>query len=304
MSSYLITGATGFIGKRLVRSLTSQNHKVTLVSRELITDFDSVIFDFETDNLSKIDLNGIDIIFHLAGIAHDLNNNHNDLDLYRKINVTSVVTLAELALKAGVKKFIFVSSVKAGGQKLDSSVSSEVHQGVPEGLYGQTKREAELKLLDLALNSKMFISIVRPALVYGPDLKGNLKLMLEAIEKGWFPPLPRVKNRRSMVHVDDVVDALKMVSLDSRANGEIFIVTDGKTYTSREIFDAMCYVLGKPIPAWSVPYFMFSLAAFFSSNMKQKIFKLLGDEYYSSEKIQSIGFKAKRSLREMNETFF
>ena len=239
MSSYLITGATGFIGKRLVRSLTSQNHKVTLVSRELITDFDSVIFDFETDNLSKIDLNGIDIIFHLAGIAHDLNNNHNDLDLYRKLNVTSVITLAELALKAGVKKFIFVSSVKAGGQKLDSSVSSEVCQGAPEGLYGQTKREAELKLLDLALNSQMFVSIVRPALVYGPNVKGNLKLMLNAIEKGWFPPLPRVKNRRSLVHVDDLVEALKIVSMDRRANGEVFIVTDGRAHTSRELFEAM-----------------------------------------------------------------
>jgi len=304
MSSYLITGATGFIGKRLVRSLLSQNHKVKIVSRKLIPEFDSVVFDFETDNLSKINLQGIDIIFHLAGIAHDLNNNHNDLGLYRKINVTSVIKLAKLALKAGVKKFIFVSSVKAGGQKLDSSVSSEDCQGMPEGLYGQTKREAELKLLDFSLNSKMFISIVRPALVYGPDLKGNLKLMLEAIAKGWFPPLPRVKNRRSMVHVDDLVDALQMVSKDSRANGEIFIVTDGKAHTSRELFEAMCYVLGKPIPKWSVPYFIFSLVAFFNSNMKQNIYKLLGDEYYSSEKIQSIGFKAKRSLREMNETSF
>lgn len=187
---------------------------------------------------------------------------------------------------------------------MPSSSSSEIYQGVPGDFYGQTKREAELKLLDLTLNSQMFVSIIRPALVYGPDVKGNLKLMLNAIEKGWFPPLPRVENRRSMVHVDDLVEALKMVSMDSRANGEVFIVTDGKNHTSRELFEAMCYALGRPVPGWSVPYFIFSLVAFFSSNMKQKIFKLLGDEYYSSEKIQSIGFKAKRSLREMNETFF
>ena len=304
MSSYLITGATGFIGKRLVRSLLSQNHKVKIVSRKLIPEFDSIVFDFETDNLSKINLQGIDIIFHLAGIAHDLNNNHNDLGLYRKINVTSVIKLAKLALKAGVKKFIFVSSVKAGGQKLDSSVSSEVCQGMPEGLYGQTKREAELKLLKIGRNSGMQVSIVRPTLVYGPDMKGNLRLMLSGIDKGWFPPLPKTGNRRSMIHVDDLVRALLLVSEDERANGEIFIATDGEPHSSYEIYEAMCVVLGKSAPQWSVPKLLFDIASAMSPAIRYKVNKLLGNEYYSSDKLRSLGFKSQRTLWEMNETAF
>ena len=128
--------------------------------------------------------------------------------------------------------------------------------------------------------------------------------MLKAIKKGWFPPLPRVNNCRSMVHVDDLVEAIYFVSNETKANNEIFNVTDGKTYSSREIYDAMCYSLGKPIPKWEVPLFVFKIIALISKKKRISISKLLGDESYSSKKIQTLGFKVKRSLKEMNETSF
>ena len=100
------------------------------------------------------------------------------------------------------------------------------------------------------------------------------------------------------------MQALLLVSNDIRANGEIFIATDGRSYSSRDLYEAMCHALEKSIPKWNIPIFLFEIAASLSSNMRDKVDKLLGDEYYSSEKLQSIGFKAQRTLREMNETAF
>ena len=150
----------------------------------------------------------------------------------------------------------------------------------------------------------MHVSIIRPSLVYGPEVKGNLKLMLSGIEKGWFPPLPETGNRRSMIHVDDLVRAILLIAENKRANGEIFIATDGIPHSSREIYNAMCGVTSKSIPKWSVPKTLFDLASLVSPRIKYKINKLLGDECYSSTKLEALGFKAKKSLKDMNETDF
>jgi nucleoside-diphosphate-sugar epimerase len=163
---------------------------------------------------------------------------------------------------------------------------------VPDGIYGETKREAELRLLEITQQSNMHVAIVRPALVYGPKVKGNLQLMCSGIEKGWFPPLPETGNRRSMIHVDDLVQALLLVAENSRANREIFIATDGKPHSSREIYEAMCRIVGKEVPHWSVPKFLFDLVGLMSPRIRYKVDKLLGDEYYSSEKLEALGFKA------------
>jgi len=128
--------------------------------------------------------------------------------------------------------------------------------------------------------------------------------MLSGIERGWFPPLPETGSRRSMIHVDDLVRAILLVAEDSQANGEIFIATDGVPHSSREIYNAMCAVKGKSIPKWSVPKILFDISSLVSHRIKYKINKLLGDECYSSTKLESIGFKAKKTLGDMNETDF
>jgi UDP-glucose 4-epimerase len=197
-----------------------------------------------------------------------------------------------------------VSSVKAGGSSISENCMNENVQIEPEDIYGKTKREAELILLEIGKKSGMHISIIRPSLIYGPDVKGNLKSMLLGIIKGWFPPLPETGNRRSMIHVDDLVQAIFLVSEDKRANGEIFIATDGTPYSSREIYNAMCGMIGKSIPKWSVPKALFDLASLASPRIKYKINKLLGDECYSSAKLEAFGFKAKKSLKDMDETDF
>ena len=128
--------------------------------------------------------------------------------------------------------------------------------------------------------------------------------MLAGIKKGWFPPLPETGNRRSMIHVDDLVRAILLVAKDECANGEIFIATDGTPYSSREIYNAMCGVAGKSIPKWSVPKNLFDMASLINPRIKYKLNKLLGDECYSSAKLEALGFKAQKTLKDMNETSF
>ncbi|HIO61664.1 MAG TPA: NAD-dependent epimerase/dehydratase family protein, partial [Deltaproteobacteria bacterium] len=205
---------------------------------------------------------------------------------------------AEIAAQQGVQRFVFVSSVKAGGGTIVGRCMTEEDKGEPQGIYGSTKREAELKLLEIGRQSCMHVSIVRPSLVYGPGVKGNLAKMRSGIEKGWFPPLPETGNHRSMIHVDDLVRALLLVAEDDRANGEIFIATDGVPHSSRKIYEAICQQVDKTVPRWSVPKFLFDGVASVSSRFRYKVEKLLGDECYSSTKLESLGFRAERTLKD------
>ena len=301
MRKVFITGALGFIGERLLNSIDGQ---IRILSRIERLNYDTVVCDFEKEDIPESALESIDTVFHIAGFAHDIRDVGEIKDLYHRVNVDATVQLANCAVKSGVKKFVFVSSVKAGGSSNFGICSSESDHGDPEGIYGKTKREAELKLLKIGEESGMHVSIIRPSLVYGPNVKGNLQLMLSGIKKGWFPPLPETNNKRSMIHVDDLVRAILLVADNDRANGEIFIATDGTPHSSREIYNAMRSALDKSISKWSVPKGLFDMASLVSPRIKYKLNKLLGDEYYSSAKLEALGFKAQKTLRDMNETDF
>ena len=301
MKSFFITGATGFIGQRLVKALDGE---IRVLSRRVQKKYETVICDLKFDAIPSDALHEIDTVFHLAGIAHDMRDQSMMKELYQKVNIDSTIKLAELAIRSGVKNFIFISSVKAGGFKLHSQSINEDDQVEPDSIYGQTKREAELRLLEMSRNSNMRVSIIRPALVYGPNIKGNLEIMLSGIKKGWFPPLPDNCNKRSMIHVDDLVRAILLVTQDNRSNGEIYIATDGVPYSSRDIYNTMRYLTGKSIPKWSMPKIFFDFLSKLSPNLKYKINKLLGNEFYSSDKLEALGFEVRKTLKEMNETDF
>ena len=302
----LLTGVTGFIGQRLLKYLATQEYSIHTLSRSHTKDYKNTYCDFLKETIPEdvFSKNSIETVIHLAGFAHDTRDQNKIENLYNRLNVSVSVELASLAVQSGVKRFVFVSSVKAGGTHLYGISANEKIQRNTEDIYGKTKRKAELRLLKIGQLSGMHVSIIRPSLVYGPDVKGNLKQMLLGIEKGWFPPLPETGNRRSMIHVDDLVRAILLVAEDKRANGEIFIATDGTPYSSRKIYNTMCDLTGKVIPKWSVPKSLFNLAGLLIPSIKYKINKLLGDECYSSDKLEALGFKAKKSLKDMNETDF
>ncbi|MCW8965826.1 MAG: NAD-dependent epimerase/dehydratase family protein [Candidatus Pacearchaeota archaeon] len=306
--TYLVTGGSGFVGGHLCSAISAVNGHLRLLLRRPITGIDAkqYICDFKQDIIPEEVLVGVDTVFHLAGFTHDMRDTSVIEHLYRIINVDTTVHLAELAAKNGVKHFIYISSTKAGGSAMPGICVSEKDQCEPEGIYGKTKRIAEIKLLEIGKQSGMHVSIIRPSLVYGSGVKGNLRTMLNGIDRGWFPPIPDTHNRRSMIHVDDVVRAMLLVSNDRRANGEIFILTDGRDYSSREIYDAMCHAVGRKIPRWSLPDALFEVAAKFGDLLKGKVpfpfdsyryQKLLGDECFSSDKILTLlDFKPNYSL--------
>ena len=301
MQNVLLTGSSGFIGKKLVSAIDSDDISIRLISRSNNSNYATELCDLSNESVSSGFMKDVDTVFHLAGIAHDSSSVYED---YFKVNVVATQKLAELAVKSGVKRFIFVSSVKSGGAGEKDLCLKEDNIKAPEGIYGLTKREAEIRLLKIGNDSGMHVSIIRPSLVYGPNVKGNLSKMIKGINQGWFPPLIHVKNKRSMVHVDDVVRAILFVAKNEKANGEIFNLTDGRPYSSQEVYETICSILGKPIPKWGVPVFVFKFIALFSPRFKYKINKLIGDDFFSSKKLELLGFKTIKTLKDINETIF
>ena len=301
MIRVLVTGSTGFVGCRLLKTLEKSEFEILVLSRLPHPDHETIVCDLGKELVPESALEKVTTVFHLAGYAHDLHDPSQAEHLYETVNVGATVQLAELASQQGVKHFVFVSSVKAGGSAKFGCCMTEEDQGSPEGVYGRTKREAELRILEVCRQSGMSVSIVRSSLVYGPGVKGNMRMMLSGIEKGWFPPLPEIGNRRSMIHVDDLVRALLLVAIDERAKGEIFIATDGQPYSSREIYETMCHVLCIPVPQWYVPKLFFDILCMIHPKVRYKIKKLFGDECFSSKKLQSLGFEAEKSLMNMQD---
>ena len=128
--------------------------------------------------------------------------------------------------------------------------------------------------------------------------------MLSGIKRGWFPPLPNILNKKSMVHVDDLVRAIMFVSENNQITGEIFNVTDGKQYSSREIYEVICGIVEKPIPSWSMPLLLFKTVGKIHPKIKKKVDKLLLDTLYSSKKIEALGYKAYKTLKDMNKSSY
>lgn len=296
----IVTGSSGFIGSRLCSFLEKEGNIVVKVSRTAkpnsATD---LICDLESNTLDEGTMSGIKTIFHLAGYTHDLSDPKNSKKKYVRLNIDATKNLAIQAAKEGVKTFIFVSSVKAGSSDATRDDSEEK----PEGIYGETKRKAELELLELSKKTDMKICIIRPSLVYGPDIKGNLLNMKRAIQEGWFPPLPKIQNVRSMIHVDDLVRAILLVH-EKGADGEIYNITDGKDYSTTQIYETFCKLIRKKPPKFRLPLFVFKLLRLIPGSVRHKVTKLLGDEKYSSSKIESLGFYAKLRFGNLNETLF
>ncbi|ADJ27862.1 UDP-glucose 4-epimerase family protein [Nitrosococcus watsonii] len=312
----LVTGATGFIGRHLVAALLSRKKAIRILARnaeqaEAIWSPGSleVVQGNLGNALTLGDLcEGIDIVFHLASGSFAENDKTGEAErLHQKVGVEGTKELLRRAVRAGVKRFIFVSSVKAMGEG-GSSHLDEASPELPQTAYGRGKLAAERVVLEAGRTYGMHVCNLRLPMVYGSDGKGNLPRMMAAIERGWFPPLPEVKNRRSMVHVNDVVQALLLTAENPKASHQTYIVTDGCTYSSRQIYILLCQALGRSIPGWRFPAGLLRMIAkagdFAGWVLKREVplnshvlYKLMGSAWYSCAKIQrELGYRPRYSL--------
>jgi len=249
----LITGATGFIGNRLLRELCLQNRPARVLLRRDTGLANAIIADLTDTRALNRTCSSIETVFHCAGYAHAFSSFSNaDEDQHWQVNSEGTRNLVEAAGKAGVHRFVFLSSVKAMAEPGEAYVDEDC-PGLPQTAYGQSKRAAEEAVLEAGTRYGMHVVNLRLAMVYGKGGRGNLARMGNLIRRGWFPPLPETGNHRSMVHVDDVVDAMLRVVVDDRANGRTYIIAGPQAPSGRELYDAVRASCGLPKRSWEVP---------------------------------------------------
>lgn len=291
----LITGASGFIGTCLVNCLIKLNCDITSLGRKKVEGCKNIFCDFLKDDIPIEVFKNKDIVFHLAGYAHDISYKGNRA-LLTELNIKLTKNLVKICAESGVSKFLFLSSVKA-----ENNFTKELKN---LNFYGWTKKNAENKILEISATSSMKSIILRPALVYGPNLKGNLKKMYDAINSGWFPPLEDLKNRRSLVHVDDVIKCILFLIGEEINEEIIFTLTDENEYSTRKIYEIFCNLQNKKIPNFYIPISFLKVLKIFIPRSSFYLNKILEDDYYSSSKINRLGFYASKSLIDMNQSEF
>jgi nucleoside-diphosphate-sugar epimerase len=294
----LITGATGFIGRRLQES----GDRILARHGELPN---SVRGDLLDPASLRTACSGVECIFHCAGHAHAFHS--ADSDLHWRVNFEGTRNLVNAAGEAGVRRFVFLSSVKAMAEPRGSCVNEE-WVGEPVSAYGRAKRAAEDAILEAGAKHGMHVVNLRLAMVYGRGGRGNLGRLAQALRAGWFPRLPDTGNRRSLVHVDDVVAAMRFVADRPEANGRTYIVADPRAYSGRELCEAILATPPTPPFSWCAPAWALRLGGRAGDVLgtllqsplplnSEVVSRLLDSECYSPARIeQELGWRAKVGL--------
>ncbi|MCH8532906.1 MAG: SDR family oxidoreductase [Saccharospirillum sp.] len=257
----LITGANGFVGKQLLTRLQkeSSQKKVRAALRVCecpSQDLDAVqVGDISDTTDWRAALADVEVIVHAAARAHIMKDETIDpLAEYRRVNVEGSLNLARQAAASGVKRFIFISSIKVNGEHTpDDKPFAADDTPRPEDHYGLSKLEAEYGLQKLTVETGMEVVIVRPPLVYGPGVKGNFATMSKLIEKGLPLPFGAVNNLRSLVALDNLVDLIIRCIDHPAAANQIFLVSDGHDLSTTGLMRGVAEAMGKPSRLVPVP---------------------------------------------------
>jgi nucleoside-diphosphate-sugar epimerase len=296
----LVTGASGFIGRRLLGPGDRGLMRRAVVPGAVVGDL------LDPDSL-RAACAGVDCVFHCAGYAHAFNS--SDPDVHWRVNFEGTRNLVDAAGAAGVRCFVFLSSVKAMAEPGEECIDED-WPGEPDSAYGRAKRAAEDALLEAGAKYNMHVVNLRLAMVYGRGGRGNLERMARGVRAGWFPRLPDTGNRRSLVHVDDVVAAIRFVADAPAANGRTYIIADSRPYSGQEIFDAISGVPPRLTFHWSLPAGLLRAGAVLGDVAErlagrplpvnsEVVERLLGSACYSPARIErELGWRARIGLQE------
>lgn len=263
MKHVLLTGANGFVGQSLANRLSVVGVPVRLVVRKKSgCSAEAVVGDISQETNWSAALQNIDTVIHCAARAHVMNETGLDaLSSYRSVNVAGTRNLAEQAAASGVRRFIYLSSIKVNGEQTilgEPYLSSDAP--LPEDSYGISKWEAEQALHELASNTDMEIVIIRPPLVHGPKVKGNFLRLLRLVDKGVPLPFGLVSNARSLVGLNNLVDLLIHCIDHPAAAGQTLLVSDGEDISTADLIRRMARMMGKSSRLLPVPISMLRFA--------------------------------------------
>ncbi|RRJ84498.1 UDP-glucose 4-epimerase family protein [Aestuariirhabdus litorea] len=267
LSNILLTGATGFVGYYLLGQLADRERIKVEVALRSDRDFDHclshAVGDFADKTCWSNALTDKQVVIHAAARAHIMKDEAADpLAEYRRVNVAGTLNLARQAAAAGVKRFIFISSIKVNGERtLGNARFTHLDIPAPEDAYGVSKAEAESGLLALAEETGLEVVIIRPPLVYGPGVKANFASLLNLVNKGTPLPFGAItSNRRSLVSVHNLVDLIITCIDHPKAANKIFLVSDDHDLSTAQMIDEMSRALGVSKRNFPLPLWIFDLA--------------------------------------------
>ncbi|MGQ9500363.1 MAG: NAD-dependent epimerase/dehydratase family protein [Dissulfurimicrobium sp.] len=251
MAHILVTGANGFIGQALCRSLARQGIFVRRAVRRTLPEMAerpyelAVVGEIGPETDWSYALDGIDIVIHLAGKAHSLDGCRGQTNIFYRVNTHGTENLCKAAVSAGVKQFIYISTAKVHGETSGLRPFSEKDTPAPADDYARSKWLAEQAINAIASGSGMKAIILRPPMVYGPGMKGNLLRLLRLIDAGIPLPLLSIENKRSLLNVSNLVDILFRLIENPRSESITFLVSDREDMSTCEMVRLLAMALGK-----------------------------------------------------------
>jgi len=259
----LVTGANGFIGHAVLKQLNSIGGIQAVGSVRSANRVENTtvvaVGDLTAQTDWSVALAGVNYIVHLAACAHVMNNSKAyPLAVFREVNVESTLNLARQAVVAGVKRFVFISSVKVNGEITEPGKAfTENDSPNPQDSYSLSKHEAEQALRRFCADSLTELVVIRSPLVYGPGVKANFAALMRAVKLGKYLPLGSVQNQRSLVALDNLVDFIFTCITHPLAANQTFFVSDGKDVSTTELVLGMAHAAGVPanllpVPLWAL----------------------------------------------------
>ena len=308
MTKILVTGANGFVGRALCAALSQAGYEVLAAVRQTIPEY-SVPQVIVGSGATSIDwrkaLQGVDTIIHLAARVHVMFDSANDpLTEFRKVNTVGTEHLARSSAASGVKRFVYVSTIGVNGLlTYENSKFCEESIANPHNPYSLSKWEAEEVLKKVASETGLDVVIVRPPLVYGLGAPGNFAQLISVLKRGLPLPFALVRNKRSLIYVGNLVDALLLCATHPAAAGQTYLVSDGEDLSTSDLLHNLSTLMGRSPRLFAFPTALLKLAGHLTGKSKQ-IEQLLCSLQLDSSKIRrELGWKPPFTLQEgLNKT--
>jgi nucleoside-diphosphate-sugar epimerase len=261
----LVTGANGFVGSALCRALAARGYRVRAAVRAVqppSSASESVVLgEIHASTDWTAALSGVTSVVHLAARAHASDaHDRRALEAYRTVNVQGTRGLAEAAAGAGIARLVYLSSIKVNGESTGAKPFNVSNEPKPEDAYGLSKWEAERALMDVARGRGLEVVILRPPLVYGPGVKGNLLRLLRLVDRGIPLPVASVHNRRSLIYLDNLTDAILLCLRAREAAGRTYLPCDGEDRSTPALIEGLAAALGRPARLFPFPVALLRLA--------------------------------------------